>query len=254
MRTFHIGGAAQRGAEQSSIDAEFVATVAVKNRSVVQDQKGKYVVMARNTEVVLLDEKNRERARFRVPYGARLHVDEGTKVRKGTRIAEWDPYTLPIISEKEGIAKYMDLTDGVSMREIVDEATGISYRKVIDWKQQPKGSDLRPRIALCDDKGAVMQLANGAEARYYMSVDAILSVENGAKIHAGDVLARIPRESTKTRDITGGLPRVAELFEARKPKDYAIISEIDGRVEFGKDYKAKRRIIVHPLDDKGEPA
>jgi DNA-directed RNA polymerase subunit beta' len=253
MRTFHIGGAAQRGAEQSSVDADFAATVQVKNRNVVKDAKGKFVVMARNTEVLLLDDQGRERANFRVPYGARLHVDDGTKVKKGTRLAEWDPYTLPIISEKEGIANYVDLTDGVSMREIVDEATGIAYRKVVDWKQQPKGSELRPRITLRNEKGDVITLANGTEARYFMSVDAILSVENGARVHAGEVLARIPRETSKTRDITGGLPRVAELFEARKPKDYAIVSEIDGRVEFGKDYKAKRRIVVHPLNGDGEP-
>jgi len=209
--------------------------------------------MARNTELALVDENDRERATFRIPYGARLIKDDGDKVQKGDRLAEWDPYTLPIISEKEGIANYVDLLDGVSMREIVDEATGISYKKVVEWKAQPKGSELRPRITLRDGKGEVIELANGAEARYYMSIDAILSVEPGAKVNAGDVLARIPRETGKNRDITGGLPRVAELFEARKPKDFSIISEIDGRVEFGKDYKAKRRIVVHPLEGDGEP-
>ena len=210
-------------------------------------------MMARNTEIVLVDENGRERATYKVPYGARLLKDEGAKVEQGDRLAEWDPYTLPIISEKEGHANYVDLVEGVSMREIVDEATGISYKKVIDWKQQPKGSDLRPRITLRDEKGEVIKLANGSEARYFMSVDAILSVEPGTKVYAGEVLARIPRETTKTRDITGGLPRVAELFEARKPKDFSIISEIDGRVEFGKDYKAKRRIVVHPVEGDGEP-
>ena len=211
------------------------------------------IVMARNTELALIDENDRERASYRIPYGARLLKDDGDKVKKGDRLAEWDPYTLPIISEREGIANYVDLIDGVSMQEVVDEATGISYKKVVEWKAQPKGSELRPRITLRDDKGEVIELANGAEARYYMSVDAILSVEPGAKVHAGDVLARIPRETGKNRDITGGLPRVAELFEARKPKDFSIISEIDGRVEFGKDYKAKRRIVVHPIEGDGEP-
>jgi DNA-directed RNA polymerase subunit beta' len=139
------------------------------------------------------------------------------------------------------------------MREVVDDTTGISNRVVIDWKQQPRGSDLKPRITLRDEGGNVVMLANGLEARYFMSVDAILSVENGARVKAGDVLARIPRESSKTRDITGGLPRVAELFEARKPKDFAIISEIAGRVEFGKDYKTKRRILVVPEGDGNEP-
>ncbi len=253
MRTFHIGGAAQRGAEQSSIEADFASTVVIRNRSVVQDTDKVNIVMARNTELALIDENDRERASYRIPYGARLLKDDGDKVKKGDRLAEWDPYTLPIISEREGIANYVDIIDGVSMQEVVDEATGISYKKVVEWKAQPKGSELRPRITLRDDKGEVIELANGAEARYYMSVDAILSVEPGAKVHAGDVLARIPRETGKNRDITGGLPRVAELFEARKPKDFSIISEIDGRVEFGKDYKAKRRIVVHPLEGDGEP-
>jgi DNA-directed RNA polymerase subunit beta' len=253
MRTFHIGGAAQRGAEQSSIEAAFEATVEVKNRNVVMNSSGVPVVMGRNLEIVLLDEAGREKARHRLPYGARLLADEGAHVQRGDRLAEWDPYTIPIITEKDGIAHYVDLIEGLSMREIVDEATGISSKVVIDWKQQPRGSELRPRITLRTEDGEVLLLGNGLEARYFMSVDAILSVENGAPVKAGDVLARIPRESSKTRDITGGLPRVAELFEARKPKDFAIISESDGRVEFGKDYKTKRRIIVVPAEDGAEP-
>jgi DNA-directed RNA polymerase subunit beta' len=222
--------------------------VTVKNRNVVVNSEGTPVVMGRNCELVLNDEVGREKARHRVPYGAKLLVDNGAVVTKGQRLAEWDPYTLPIITEREGIANYLDLVEGVSMREVLDETTGISSRVVIDWKQQPRGNDLKPRITLRDEKGNVMLLANGLEARYFMSVDAILSVENGALVKAGDVLARIPRESSKTRDITGGLPRVAELFEARKPKDYAIISDLAGRVEFGKDYKTKRRIVVVPED------
>ncbi len=253
MRTFHIGGAAQRGAEQSSVEAAFDARAEVKNRNVVINSAGVPVVMGRNTEIVLLDEAGREKARHRVPYGARLLVDDGAQVKRGDRLVEWDPYTIPIITEKDGIAHYVDLIEGLSMRETVDEATGISSKVVVDWKQQPRGSDLRPRITLRDEEGDVLTLANGLEARYFMSVDAILSVDNGAHVKAGDVLARIPRESSKTRDITGGLPRVAELFEARKPKDFAIISESDGRVEFGKDYKAKRRIIVAPTEDDTEP-
>ena len=253
MRTFHIGGAAQRGAEQSSVEAAFDARAEVKNRNVVINSGGVPVVMGRNTEVVLLDEAGREKARHRVPYGARLLVDDGAQVKRGDQLVEWDPYTIPIITEKDGIAHYVDLIEGLSMRETVDEATGISSKVVVDWKQQPRGSDLRPRITLRDEDGEVLTLANGLEARYFMSVDAILSVDNGAHVKAGDVLARIPRESSKTRDITGGLPRVAELFEARKPKDFAIISESDGRVEFGKDYKAKRRIIVAPTEDDKEP-
>jgi len=253
MRTFHIGGAVERGAQQSSVDASLDATIKVNNRNVVIDSAGVPVVMGRNCEVVLVDEHGRERATHRVPYGAKLLADEGAEVKKGDKLAEWDPYTLPIITEREGIANFVDLTPDVSMHEVLDETTGISNRVVIDWKQQPKGGELKPRITLRDDKGEVVKLANGLDARYFLSVDAILSVENGEQVRAGDVLARIPRESSKTRDITGGLPRVAELFEARKPKDYAIISETNGRVEFGKDYKTKRRIVVVPEGDDAKP-
>ncbi|HLT75805.1 MAG TPA: DNA-directed RNA polymerase subunit beta' [Ferrovibrio sp.] len=252
MRTFHIGGTAQV-AEQSSLEAAYDATIKIVNRNLVTDSQGRFVVMGRNCEIVLVDQNGRERARHKVPYGARLVADEGGTVKKGQRIAEWDPYTRPIITEREGIVNYRDLVEGVSMREATDESTGISYKVVSDWKQNPKGSELRPRITLRDDKGEVLTLVSGAEARYYLSADAILSVEDGAKVHAGDVLARIPVEGTKTRDITGGLPRVAELFEARRPKDHAVIAEIDGRVEFGKDYKAKRRLILKPADESQEP-
>jgi len=249
MRTFHIGGAAQRGAEQSSIEAAFDAKAEVKNRNVVMNSAGIPVVMGRNCEMVLVDEAGREKARHRVPYGARLLADDGAEVHRGDRLAEWDPYTVPIITETDGVAHYVDLLEGISMREVLDEATGISSKVVVDWKQQPRGGDLRPRITLRDEAGEVLTLANGLEARYFLPVDAILSIDNGAHVKAGDVLARIPRESSKTRDITGGLPRVAELFEARKPKDFAIISESEGRVEFGKDYKTKRRIVVVPTGE-----
>jgi len=253
MRTFHIGGAVQRGAEQSSVEAAFDAKVKIVNRNVVINTSKIPVVMGRNCELVLLDEAGREKAKHKVPYGAKLLADDGKMVTKGTKLAEWDPYTIPIITERDGVAHYVDLTEGISMREVVDEATGISSKVVVDWKQQPRGNDLRPLITLRDAKGNMLKLSNGAEARYFMSVDAILSVENGADVRAGDVLARIPRESSKTRDITGGLPRVAELFEARKPKDFAIISEGEGRVEFGKDYKTKRRIVVVPSEEGADP-
>ena len=252
MRTFHIGGAAQRGAQQSKIEAVSDAKVKLRNCSTVKNSKGVQVVMSRNAELTLVDDQGRDRARHRIPYGSMLLTKEKQKVSKGDKLVEWDPYTLPVITEQEGVATFMDLVEGLSMTEQVDEATGIASKVVIDWKQQPRGSDLKPRVTLRDAKGEVVNLANGMEARYFLSVDAILSVEPGQKVYAGDVLARIPRESAKTRDITGGLPRVAELFEARKPKDYAIIAESPGRVEFGKDYKAKRRIVVIP-DDGGEP-
>ena len=253
MRTFHIGGAVQRGAEVSSVEAAFDSKVRIKNRNVVINSSGVPVVMGRNCELTLLDEVGREKARHRVPYGAKLLADEGAQVKKGQKLAEWDPYTIPIITEKDGVAHYVDLIEGTSVREIVDEATGIASKVVIDWKQQPRGNDLKPRITLRDAQGEALVLGNGLEARYFMSVDAILSVENRSEVRAGDVLARIPRESSKTRDITGGLPRVAELFEARKPKDFAIISECDGRVEFGKDYKTKRRIMVIPTEEGATP-
>ena len=257
MRTFHIGGAAQGASEQSSVEAPFDATVKVENRNVVVNSEGIPIVMSRNTEVVLIDEAGRARAHHKIPYGSRLLADEGDTVEKGQPLAQWDPYTLPIITEKEGYADFVDMLEGVSVREATDEATGIVSKVVIDWKQQPRGTDLRPRVSLRPKKnskeGEVVKLANGLDARYFMSVDAILNVEQGQHVQAGDILARIPRESSKTRDITGGLPRVAELFEARKPKDFAIIAESVGRVEFGKDYKNKRRIIVTPIDGNGEP-
>jgi len=253
MRTFHIGGAAQRGAETSSIEAAFDGVVSLSNKNVVTDSKGRQVVMSRTCELVLRDEQGRERARHKLPYGARVNVKEGGPAKKGEKLAEWDPYTIPIITERNGIAHYRDLVEGVSLREVMDEATGISSKVIIDWRQQTRGADLKPRIALRDKAGELITLANGLEARYFLPVDAILNVEDGTEVFAGDVLARIPRESSKTRDITGGLPRVAELFEARKPKDHAIISDVEGMVEFGKDYKNKRRLIIKPKDETVEP-
>jgi DNA-directed RNA polymerase subunit beta' len=187
-----------------------------------------------------------------VPYGARLLADEGKAVTRGEKLAEWDPFTLPIITELAGSVEYADLIEGVTLVERTDEVTGLSSKVVVDYKAAARGVDLRPRLILKDEKGEIVRLPNGAEARYFLSPDSILSADNGVRVAAGDVIARLPRESSKTRDITGGLPRVAELFEARRPKDHAIISEIDGRVEFGKDYKAKRRIIVKadPVGDE----
>ena len=253
MRTFHIGGAAQKGAERSHVEANMEATVEIRNQNVVKNSDGVNIVMGRNTEIVLKDKKGAEKATHRIPYGAKLMVDDAGKVKAGDKLAEWDPYTLPVITEKDGVAHYFDLVDGVSVTDDVDEATGIASKKIIDWRSQPKGGDLKPRISLLDKKGKVINLPNGLPANYYLSVDTILSVENEQEVKAGDVIARIPRETSKTRDITGGLPRVAELFEARMPKDFAVISEIDGYVEFGKDYKSKRRIAVKPANaDDGE--
>ncbi len=248
MRTFHIGGAAQRGAEQSNVEATADATLKINNKNLVENREGLSIVMARNTELVLIDDSGRERARHKIPYGAKLLAKDGNAVKKGQKLADWDPYTLPIITELNGVVHYVDLQEGTSIREVVDEATGISSKVVVDWRQTPKGSDLRPMIVLRDKKGKVLTMNNGAEARYFLPVDAVLSVDNNAEIQAGDIIARIPRDTIKTRDITGGLPRVAELFEARKPKDYSIISETEGRVIFGKDAKTKRRILIQPND------
>src|ERR1700722_13616639 len=244
MRTFHIGGAAQRGAETSSVEASHDGTVTVKNRNVIANSTGALVVMSRNCEIVLVDDKQRERARFRVPYGARLLAEENQTVTRGQKLADWDPFTLPIITERAGKVEYIDLIESITLMERMDEVTGLTSKVVVDYKQGSKSVDLRPRLQLKDDRGDVIRLENGTDARYFLAPDSILSVDNGAIVQAGDVLARIAREGSKTRDITGGLPRVAELFEARRPKDHAVIAETDGRVEFGKDYKAKRRVIV----------
>ncbi len=248
MRTFHIGGAAQRSAERSHVDANIDGKVEIRNQNIVKNSEGVDIVMGRNTEVALLDKKGDEKATHRVPYGAKLLVKDGAKVKAGDKMAEWDPYTLPVITEKDGVAHFYDLVEGVSVADNIDEATGIASKKVIDWRSQPKGGDLKPRVSLLDKKGNVINLDNGMPANYYLSVDSVLSVENGQEVRAGDIIARIPRETSKTRDITGGLPRVAELFEARVPKDFAVISEQDGYIEFGKDYKSKRRITVRPAN------
>ncbi|RZI46241.1 DNA-directed RNA polymerase subunit beta' [Candidatus Finniella inopinata] len=253
MRTFHIGGAAQRGAEQSSIESAYQAKAVYKNLVVVKNSQGNMVVISRNGEIVLADDLGRERGRHRIPYGAKVLVRENEEVNPGHRLVEWDPYTIPVLTEKNGIIHYVDLVEGQSIREIVDESTGISNRVVVDWKQQSRGGDLRPMISIRDEKGNPVILENGLEARYFLPVDTIINLANGSTAAAGDIIARIPRETTKTRDITGGLPRVSELFEARHPKDAAIIAEFDGRVEFGKDYKTKRRILIMPADETMQP-
>ena len=253
MRTFHIGGAAQRGAEQSSIEAPLDGTVELRNEATVTNSEGVVIVMGRNMELAIKDAKGAEKATFRIPYGSRLSVKNKGKVKAGVKMVEWDPYTQPIITEKDGVATYFDLVDGQSISDQVDEATGIASKTVVDWRGQAKGVDLKPRISLMDAKGEIITLGNGLPANYYVSVGAVLSVDNGQEVKAGDIIARIPRETSKTRDITGGLPRVAELFEARRPKDYAVIASVDGYIEFGKDYKAKRRIVIKPTDDGQEP-
>ncbi|MBE6448327.1 MAG: DNA-directed RNA polymerase subunit beta' [Alphaproteobacteria bacterium] len=251
MRTFHIGGAAQKGAEQASVEIPFAGVLKLENNHTVTNSEGHALVLSRNCEIVIEDAQGREKSRHHVPYGAKVLVAEGAKVKKGQKVAEWDPFTVPVITEKAGKVELVDLINNVSVRENTDETTGIVSKVVIDWRSSSSSAGLKPSIMLKDAKGKHVVADNGKEVRYYMSADAILSVDNGDEVKVGDVIARIPRESSKTKDITGGLPRVAELFEARRPKDPAIISDIDGVVEFGKDYKAKQRITVVPA--KGQP-
>jgi DNA-directed RNA polymerase subunit beta' len=253
MRTFHIGGTAQKGTEMSSIDATYEGTISLRNEKTVKNSDGLMIVMNRNTEILILDANGKERANYRVPYGSRLYVKNKSKVIRGNKLADWDPFTVPMICEKEGTAQYVDLIEGISLKETIDESTGVSTYVVSDWRQQARYMELKPRITLRDDAGNPILLPNAQEIRYFLSVDSIISIKNGDKIKVGDILARMPRESSKTRDITGGLPRVSELFEARVPKDPAVISEFDGRIEFGKDYKGKKRIIVHPDDETLKP-
>ncbi|MEM7426924.1 MAG: DNA-directed RNA polymerase subunit beta', partial [Pseudomonadota bacterium] len=253
MRTFHIGGTAQV-LDESYVESAHDGKIEIRNRNVVKDSSGRLIAMGRNNVVVVLDENGNERASHKISYGSRLYVDDGDTIKRSTRLADWDPYTRPVMSEVDGTVEFEDLVEGVSVSEVADEATGITNRVITDWRSSPRGSDLKPAVVVKDAKGEVMKLARGGEARYLLSVDAVLSVDPGADIKAGDVLARIPTESAKTRDITGGLPRVAELFEARRPKDHAIIAEISGRVEFGRDYKNKRRIRIVPEDESLEPS
>jgi DNA-directed RNA polymerase subunit beta' len=244
LRTFHSGGAAQKGTEQSNVESSVEGKILIKNKNIIIKNDGSRIVMTRSMDVQILDNLGREKEHHRVPFGAKLHVDDGQLVMQGQKLAEWDPYTIPIIVEKSGTINFIDLADGLSMKEITDESTGISNRVVIDWKRQSRGADLKPSIMLKDQKGDSVILDNGLEAKYSLVVDSILSVDNNVQVHPGDIIAKIPKESSKTKDITGGLQRVEELFEARKPKDCAIISEFEGRVEFGKDYKNKRRLII----------
>ncbi len=240
MRTFHIGGAAQRGAEQSSISAISDAIIKYSGKGTLTNRDGKTIVVGRNFEITLLDLQDQtELHSYKLPYGATVLHKNGALVQKAMHLAEWDPYNIPMIAEVDGVVKYNDLIENISLRERIDEASGVSTKIVMDWKQYSK-QDLKPRIAV-DDK------------EYLLSLNTVIAVSNGDEIKAGDIIARIPKESSKTRDITGGLPRVAELFEARKPKNAAIMSEVDGKILFGKDYKTKRRLIVQPEDAAKSP-
>jgi DNA-directed RNA polymerase subunit beta' len=252
MRTFHIGGIAQ-GGQQSFLEASQEGKIEFRNANLLENASGEQVVMGRAMQIAIIDEAGQERAAHKVSYGAKVHVKDGQAVKRGAKLFEWDPYTLPIIAEKAGVARFVDLVSGISVREDTDDATGMTQRIVSDWRSAPKGNDLKPEVIIMDANGEPVRNDAGNPISYPMSVDAILSVEDGQDIKPGDVVARIPREGAKTKDITGGLPRVAELFEARRPKDNAIIAESDGYVRFGKDYKNKRRITLEPIDDSLQP-
>ena len=242
MRTFHIGGTAKFD-EHSTLEAHHDGMIKFVNLNTVKTREGDLVVMKRNGEVHVLDEQQRSRGKYIVSYGAHLKVSDNSSIKKGQLIAEWDPFYIPILAEVDGTIKFDDITEGKTMQEQVDEVTGLSRKIIVEFK----GGDLRPRVSIKDSKGKTAKLGDSnAVARYLLSVGVNLVISEGDQVKAGDIIAKIPRETTKTKDITGGLPRVAELFEARKPKDFAVISEISGVVSYGKDAKGKRKIIVTP--------
>jgi DNA-directed RNA polymerase subunit beta' len=253
MRTFHIGGAANL-VDTSFIESNFNGTVKIKNPAVMKDSQGNVISMTRTMSIIIVDQSGKELATHKVPYGARVHVSEGDEVKRGTKLAQWDPYTRPVLTEVDGKVDFEDLIEGASVREQTDEMKGTTNRVIVDWRASPRSADLKPALVVKDGKGKPIKVARGGDARYLLPVDAILSVDPGAAVRAGDVLARVPTTSARSGDITGGLPRVAELFEARRPKDHAIIAEISGTIEFGKDYKNKQRIAIKPDDENEESA
>jgi DNA-directed RNA polymerase subunit beta' len=252
MRTFHIGGAASRAAAATSIEVKRPGTIRLHNVKTVRHEKDYLVAVSRSGEIGIVDEQGRERERYRIPYGAVIAVDHGDKVNGGQIVATWDPHTHPVVAEVGGFLKFQDFVEDVSVSEQVDEVTGLSSYLIRDPKQRGiSGRDLRPTAKLVNAKGQEVFFANtDIPAVYALPVGAVVTMADGARVSVGDVIARIPQESSKTRDITGGLPRVADLFEARKPKDPAILAEFSGTVSFGKETKGKRRLII--TDENGE--
>ncbi|MEQ8737072.1 MAG: DNA-directed RNA polymerase subunit beta', partial [Hoeflea sp.] len=249
MRTFHIGGAAQLN-ETSHLESISDGKIEYRDMPTITDKKGRILSLARNGEIAVIDAEGREREMHKVPYGTMLHFEDGAEVKEGDRLAEWDPFTLPIITEYSGVVHYKDLVEGTTLEEQTDDATGIAQRVVTENRAtgRKKKEELRPRLTLLGEG----QSEDETEAqRYMLAPGTTLSVEDGQTVDAGDILARASREAAKTRDITGGLPRVAELFEARLPKDNAIIAKISGKIEFVREYKAKRKIAIVP--EEGDP-
>jgi len=248
MRTFHIGGAASRRVEQSTLEARNEGYVKLLNVKTILNRDGIPVVMNRNGEIAIEDETGREREKYHVIYGARLKIEQGQRVKSGHVLAEWDPYTIPILSEVSGKVKFGDIIEGETMQESKDELTGLSYRVIME----PKDTEKRPRVSIKDDKGKTIIVPDATNpARYILPVGAHIVVNENDDVHAGDVVSKMPRETTKTKDITGGLPRVAELFEARRPKEPATVTEVNGFVSYGKMSKGKREIVV--TSEYGDP-
>ena len=252
MRTFHIGGVAQGGGQQSSQESSQSGKVHLENANLLKNSAGEFLSLTRKMVASILDVGGAVIASYKVAYGSKMLVKDGQTIARGDKLFEWDPFTLPMIAEKSGTVKYVDLVSGIAVRDETDDATGMTQKIVTDWRAALKGNELAPKIIVTGADGEMLTREDGNPISYAMSVDAVLSVEDGQEIKAGDILARIPREGGRSKDITGGLPRVAELFEARRPKDHAIIAEIDGYVRFGKDYKNKRRIAIEPADDTME--
>ena len=250
MRTFHIGGAASRAAAINNIEIKSAGTIHLHNIKTVKHDKGHYVAVSRSGEVTVLDQRGRERERYKVPYGATISAEDGSSVDAGQAVANWDPHTHPVITEEAGKIAFIDIVDSVTVSSEVDDVTGLSRLVVTDPKQRGSmAKDMRPMVKLVDANGNDMMIT-GTEipAHYYLPAGAIIQLKDGAKVGAGDALARIPQESSKTRDITGGLPRVADLFEARKPKEPSILAEITGTVSFGKETKGKQRLVITPTE------
>jgi DNA-directed RNA polymerase subunit beta' len=251
MRTFHIGGAASRAAASSSLEVRNKGTLRFHNVKTVSHEKGHLVAVSRSGEIGVVDEFGRERERYKIPFGAHISIAEGTHVPAGQVVATWDPHTHPVVTEVAGFLRFQDFVDGLTITRQVDEVTGLSSVVVMDGTKQRGGKELRPTIKLVNAKGKEVPFANTEiPAVYTLPAGALISLEDGARVSVGDVIARIPQESSKTRDITGGLPRVADLFEARKPKEQAILAEKSGTVSFGKETKGKRRLVI--TEEKGE--
>ena len=250
MRTFHIGGAASAAAKESSVQVKNNGTLRLANAKFVTNNEGKLVLTSRNTELTVVDTFGRTKEHYKVPYGAILNKGDQQDVNAGETIANWDPHTMPVISEVAGFVKFVDIVDGLTVTRQTDELTGLSSIVVQDvGERATAGKDLRPAIKLVDDKGNdIVVPGTDVVAQYFLPSKAIVTLDDGAEVHIGDPLARIPQESVGTKDITGGLPRVADLFEARKPKEPAILAEISGIVSFGKETKGKRRLLITPAE------